>query len=416
MNALLDTASGLDGTLPGPGGRRPAAARTGSWLREVERAWQALRQGGSGGGAPGDVPAEAGPHATRAGTTRYSAPAHAVHLGASLAFEDGGSTPGWGMGQAEAPVPMMPSASHHMGAAGQAVGGTSCTPVSGGAPAAGHGTRAAAAKMTPSKRAHAAPEEAPPIAAMQGVLVAASVAHSADAAPFREVGAPTMPVSGAQDKALAHAPGAPRAMDDAGAPAAAPATLSPSDAPAASRRPSALPSPFAGNGLLVSIVQAASAWQPAALQAAAIQPNGAAGQAQTALPPDRLGKAGQPDGEAAEADAPAAAQPEDGDDYAGKNVHVHVDEEGIHAYVRDAGLADADVFAIARAIYEQGMFGQASLASLTVNGTPVPRSAQRSTRTLTGPIADDVHAGTDGVTPTHPFEPAGASHHVHQRR
>lgn len=75
--------------------------------------------------------------------------------------------------------------------------------------------------------------------------------------------------------------------------------------------------------------------------------------------------------------SPLAAAPEehDAETYAKRLMHVYVADDGVHAWIRDAGLPPQHASAVARAMLaEFGASGQ-TLAGLTVNGKPVATRA-----------------------------------------
>ena len=69
-----------------------------------------------------------------------------------------------------------------------------------------------------------------------------------------------------------------------------------------------------------------------------------------------------------------------GDPYIARHLHMQMDEDGVHAFLRDAALDPEDVLAVAGALYAQAALPQRPLASLMVNGAVVPRPLQRTLR------------------------------------
>jgi hypothetical protein len=413
MSAVQDMAGGADGALPGRIERRPTLGQSASWLREIARAWQSMGHGGMPGDAGREVPAEAGPHASRAGTTRYSAPAHALLPSLSGVVDEITAPSDAALPRLQPPTlagtPQESVALHADGAAAysrQAVQDS-------------FGERswpAMTPKAIPSRRA-AAPTSQTPATEAQGAILIKHADTDRQVGAVEGNAATVGPAASASalDRLASTSGVRATATDEASVFTSATVAESAGTTGGAPHRPMPMALSMGDNPSLGFGLDAIGAGRAAAISSAGMPPNGVAASALASLQAEPLEQLAGPVEEAAEATA-WAVQPEAGDDYAGKHVHVCLGEDGVHAFVRDAGLEGADVLAIAQAIYEQGLFGQASLASLTVNGIPVPRSAQRGARTSARTVVDGVKAEPDAITVIQPFEQAGAWNHDHQRR
>lgn len=74
-----------------------------------------------------------------------------------------------------------------------------------------------------------------------------------------------------------------------------------------------------------------------------------------------------------------------GEPYGRRQLHVHVGEEGLQAWVRDADLSPAAAFRVAGAFRDNARYGGPALAALTINGKKVVDTAP-SRRTTSNPL------------------------------
>jgi hypothetical protein len=349
--------------------RRQADARASQWLLEVDRALLALRRGDTDAPVAQDVPAEAGPRNSRSGTTRYSAPAD--QPAAAMTAVPNGRGTDTSVGEVAVAAVAHPEGRIDRDAptiertvkpASDDAALRHEEPKRSGSPTDGD-----AASLVPLAATPALAAATPTLAAASQVPVRTESAPAAGSAPATPTTSDrvTMGRHGTTATSGMTLLAANRAAKDgvgAGITGAIGLVGRTRGTVAGHLRVSAAP---VTAGSKLSYV----AGKAVVGTTAAIRPAFASAD-------DAMEETEQED----ERPVAHGADPPSGEPFESKHVHVDVDDGGVHAYLRDASLDTEDLLALAEAVYSQGMFGDAPLASVTINGAVIQRPLHRVAR------------------------------------